>query len=266
MTVHCIFIWVFHLAETGHALQHLLTKVEEEPISGEFSGHETPLVVSYTVFLLAFCGATIGINNVEWDAVEFPSQFMENWVYHKETLRSFAKHHSTGEPLSLELCDKIVAARQFQAGSRLLRQLRMAALDLDLHSEYDPESGQTPLHFAQSNASLRKYSFPQVGSDLELSSTLFSFSHIFSGGYAAGYYSYIWAEMMSADAFAAFEEGGLEDEAAVRETGRRFRDTVLALGGGKDSSKVFRLFRGRGVSAEALLRHRGLEEKKTERH
>jgi oligopeptidase A len=201
------------------------------------------------------CRPIAGINNVEWDAVELPSQFMENWCYDKPTLYGFAKHYETGEALPVELFEKIKAAKNFHAGMGMLRQLYFGMLDMTLHSTYDPSGPESPFDIQQEIA--KDYTvLPPLTEDRFLC----SFGHIFAGGYAAGYYSYKWAEVMSADAFAAFEEGGLDDEAAVKATGKRFRDTVLAMGGGKHPSKVYQLFRGKDASPEALLRHSGLTE------
>lgn len=191
---------------------------------------------------------------MEWDAVELPSQFMENWCYDTKTLYSFAKHYETGEPLPEELFKKLKAAKNFQAGLQMLRQLFFGSMDMFLHSKnYDPYGPLSPFQVQHDLA--KKYAaIPPLPEDRFLC----SFSHIFAGGYSAGYYSYKWAEVMSADAFAAFEEANLDDEEAVRSTGRRFRDTVLAMGGGKHPSEVYKQFRGRDPSPEALLRHSGL--------
>lgn len=226
---------LFH--EFGHGLQHMLTRVTH--------------------------GDAAGINNVEWDAVELPSQFMENWCYDRNTLYAFAKHYETQEPLPLVLFEKVKAAKNFQAGMGMIRQLFFGAMDMHLHSSaFDPHGEQTIFQVQHELAA--KYTvIPPLSEDRFLC----SFGHIFAGGYSAGYYSYKWAEVMSADAFAAFEEVGLENDEEVRKTGRLFRETVLALGGGQHPSKVFRQFRGREPSPEALLRHSGLvpaaaEEKK----
>jgi oligopeptidase A len=194
------------------------------------------------------------VNNVEWDAVELPSQFMENWCYDRKTLYSFAKHYQTGEPLPQELFNKVKDAKNFQAGLMMLRQLFFGATDMFLHSKaYDAYGNKTPFEVQQELA--KKYTvIPPLPEDRFLC----SFSHIFAGGYSAGYYSYKWAEVMSADAFGAFEDANLDDEDAVRVTGRKFRETVLAMGGGKHPSDVFKAFRGRSPSPEALLRHCGL--------
>ncbi|XP_002270219.4 probable cytosolic oligopeptidase A isoform X2 [Vitis vinifera] len=216
---------VFH--EFGHALQHMLTKQDE--------------------------GLVSGIRGIEWDAVELPSQFMENWCYHRDTLMSIAKHYETGETLPEDVYLKLVAARTFRAGSLSLRQIRFATVDLELHSKYVPGGSETIYDVDQ-----RVSKGTQVIPPLPEDRFLCSFSHIFAGGYAAGYYSYKWAEVLSADAFSAFEDAGLDDEKAVEETGKKFRETVLALGGGKAPLEVFVEFRGREPSPEALLRHNGL--------
>jgi len=217
---------LFH--EMGHGLQHMLTKVEEPDAAG--------------------------IHGVEWDAVELPSQFMENWCYHKPTLLGLTGHYQTGEPLPEELFDKIYAARTYRAGSMMLRQLMLGMTDLELHSDYDPHGQETPFDVQRRIAKLTSLLQP-----LPEDRFLCSFQHIFSGGYSAGYYSYKWAEILSADAFGAFEDAGLDNDEAVAKTGRKFRDTVLALGGSKHPLEVFKAFRGREPSVEPLLRHAGLK-------
>ncbi|XP_047315714.1 probable cytosolic oligopeptidase A [Impatiens glandulifera] len=216
---------VFH--EFGHALQHMLTKQDE--------------------------GLVAGIRGIEWDAVELPSQFMENWCYHRDTLMGIAKHYETGETLPDDIYLKLLAARTYRAGSFSLRQLRFASVDLELHSKYVPGGSET-IYDVDQRVSKKTQIIPPLPEDKFLS----SFSHIFAGGYAAGYYSYKWAEVLSADAFSAFEDAGLDDEKAVKETGNKFRETILALGGGKAPLQVFVDFRGREPSPEALLRHNGL--------
>jgi oligopeptidase A len=217
---------LFH--EFGHGLHHMLTKVD-------------------------YTGAA-GINNVEWDAVELPSQFMENWCYYRDTLLTLARHVDTGAPLPEDLYQKIIAARTFMTGSAILRQVRFGWTDLELHHRYQPgDSGETVADVNQRIAAQSSILKP-----LSEDGFLCAFTHIFAGGYAAGYYSYFWAEVLSADAFAAFEEAGLDNEAAIQETGHRFRDTVLSLGGSRHPMEVFKAFRGREPSTQALLRHRGL--------
>jgi oligopeptidase A len=216
---------LFH--EFGHGLQHMLTKVD-------------------------YPGAA-GINNIEWDAVELPSQFMENWCYDKTTLFNMAKHYETGETLPEHYYNKLIAARNYMSGSAMLRQLHFSFLDLELHHRYQPNGRETPTQVRERIAEKTTVMKP-----LPEDAFLCSFGHIFAGGYAAGYYSYKWAEVLSADAFSAFEEVGLHDEKAVSETGKRFRDTVLALGGSLDPMEVFKAFRGREPKTEPLLRHSGL--------
>lgn len=216
---------LFH--EFGHGLHHMLTKVD-------------------------YTGAA-GINNVEWDAVELPSQFMENWCYDRPTLFGMAKHYETGEPLPEHYYQKLLAAKNYMSGSGMLRQLHFSILDLELHYRYRPGGNETPKN-VRDRIAKNTTVLPPLPED----SFLCAFGHIFSGGYAAGYYSYKWAEVLSADAFAAFEEAGLEDEEAVKTTGKRYRDTVLALGGSKHPMEVFKSFRGREPSTEPLLKHNGL--------
>ncbi len=216
---------LFH--EFGHGLQHMLTTVD-------------------------FVGAS-GIANVEWDAVELPSQFMENWCYDKPTLLSLGKHYETGEPLPEHYFQKILAARTFMSGSGMLRQIHFSWLDLELHGHYIPGGAET-VPDVRNRLAKTSMVIPPLPED----NFLCSFGHIFAGGYAAGYYSYKWAEVLSADAFAAFEDAGLEDADAIGTTGRRFRDTVLSLGGSKHPMEVFTAFRGREPDPAALLRHNGL--------
>jgi oligopeptidase A len=216
---------LFH--EFGHGLHHMLTKVD-------------------------YAGAS-GINNVEWDAVELPSQFMENWCYDRTTLFGMAKHYETGETLPEHYYQKLWAAKNYMSGSMTLRQLHFSSLDIELHHSYRPDGSETA---AQVRSRIAKNTtiIPPLPED----SFLCAFGHIFDGGYAAGYYSYKWAEVLSADAFGAFEEVGLDNEEAVIATGRRYRETILALGGSKHPMEVFKSFRGREPSTEALLRHSGL--------
>lgn len=216
---------LFH--EFGHGLQHMLTRVDESRASG--------------------------IRNVEWDAVELPSQFMENWCYHRETLLSLGKHYDTGEPLPEHYYQKLLAARTYMSGSTMLRQIHFSWVDLELHHRYQPGGSETPEEVRRRLAE-KTTVLPPLPED----SFLCAFGHIFSGGYAAGYYSYKWAEVLSADAFAAFEEAGLENEQAIAQVGRRFRDTVLARGGSQHPMEVFKAFRGREPDTTALLRHNGL--------
>ena len=216
---------LFH--EFGHGLQGMLTTVDYAEVSG--------------------------LGGVEWDAVELASQFMENWCYHKETLLGMTQHVESGEPLPDDLYEKIVASRNFRAGSLMLRQLEFGKTDILLHSSFDPNGSETVFDVHR-----------QVSSDMSVLQPLpedrflCGFSHIFAGGYAAGYYSYKWSEVLSADAFGAFEEVGLTDEAKVKALGRKFRDTILASGGGRHPMELFKDFRGREPDTEALLRQTGL--------
>ncbi len=216
---------LFH--EFGHGLQHMLTQVDY--------------------------GSAAGINNVEWDAVELPSQFMENWCYDRATLFGMARHFETGEVLPEHYYQKLLAARNYMSGTAMLRQLHFSLVDVELHHRYQPGRGETASTVRDRIAKTTTI-LPPLPED----AFLCSFGHIFAGGYAAGYYSYKWAEVLSADAFSAFEEAGLENEDAIAATGRRFRDTVLSLGGGKHPMEVFKAFRGREPSTQPLLRHSGL--------
>ncbi len=220
---------LFH--EFGHGLQHMMTTVDLRDAAG--------------------------INGVEWDAVELPSQFMENWCLHRPTLMKMAIHFETGEPLPDELFQKLRDAKTYRAASVMLRQLQLGMTDMALHYGYDPNGDDSPFDVER-----RILSITSLLPPLPENRFLCSFQHIFAGGYSAGYYSYKWAEVLSADAFGAFEDAGLDDEAAVMKTGRRFRDTVLAQGGSRHPMDIFRDFRGRDPDPNALLRHSGLAEVK----
>ena len=222
---HDEVVTLFH--EFGHGLHHMLTRVDHPEIAG--------------------------ISGVEWDAVELPSQFMENWCYDRTTLMGMARHWQTGEPLPEAEYRKLLAARTFMGGSATLRQVHFALTDLRLHSQWTPDCGQSPEQLRRELATTTTVLEP-----IPEDAFLCAFSHIFAGGYSAGYYSYKWAEVLSADAFSAFEEVGLDDEDQVVATGRRFRDTVLSLGGSRSPAEVFEAFRGRSPSPEALIRHSGL--------
>jgi oligopeptidase A len=216
---------LFH--EFGHGLQHMLTRVDDSKASG--------------------------IRNVEWDAVELPSQFMENWCYDRATLFGMAKHYETGEALPEHYYQKLKDARTYMSGTVMLRQLHFSLIDIELHHRYQPGSEETVSDVCNKIAEKTTVLKP-----LPEDSFLCAFGHIFAGGYAAGYYSYKWAEVLSADAFAAFEEVGLEDEQSVAEIGKRFRDTVLSLGGSLHPMEVFKAFRGREPDTKPLLIHSGL--------
>ena len=214
---------LFH--EFGHGLQHMLTRVDE--------------------------GGAAGINNIEWDAVELPSQFMENWCYHKPTVMSFAKDFETGKSIPDSLFNKIIKQRTYRNGGGALRQIYFAMIDLYLYS--DLKENEDPIDAMRKMAD--KYLVTKIDDNDRF---ICSFSHIFAGGYSAGYYSYKWAEVMSADAFSAFEEIDMNNPVELKKVGMRFRETVLGKGGGTDPEKVFLEFRGHKPDPEALLRHNGL--------
>lgn len=215
---HDEVITMFH--EFGHCLHHILTKVDFPSISGT--------------------------QGVEWDAVELPSQFLENWCYEKESLDMVAKNKITGKPLPDELFYKVKAAENFQGGLALVRQLEFALFDMLLHSEPDVEDVQMVLDNVRKEVSVIPVpSFNRFQN---------SFSHIFAGGYAAGYYSYLWSEMLSADAFSLFKEQGIFNRA----TGENFLKNILEMGGSKDAMTLFKAFRGRAPEIDALLKQREL--------
>ncbi len=219
---------LFH--EFGHAMQHMFTTVEE--------------------------GGASGLNLVEWDAVELASQFNEYWMDHLPFLRGLTAHHETGEALDDGTLGRIIDSRNFMAGNATLRQLQFAKVDMRLHESYglaDAPAQETPFAIEDRIANATVVT-PRLAGETMLP----SFSHLFAGGYAAGYYSYKWAEVLAADAFAAFREAGLDDDAAVRQVAQRFQDTILGLGGSLPAADVYRKFRGRDARPEALLREQGL--------
>lgn len=228
LLTHDDVITLFH--EFGHGLHHMLTQVNERDVSG--------------------------IGGVEWDAVELPSQFMENFCWEWDVLKHMTAHVDTGEPLPRALFDKMIAAKNFQSGMATLRQIEFALFDMLLHTEHDPAQDFMPLltQVRQEVAVLQPPAF---------SRTAHTFSHIFAGGYAAGYYSYKWAEVLSADAYAAFEETTGSDGLPSAETGRRYRETILEAGGSRPAMESFKAFRGREPSLDALLRHQGMAEELT---
>jgi oligopeptidase A len=219
---HDDVITLFH--EFGHGLHHLLTRVEELGVSG--------------------------IAGVEWDAVELPSQFMENFCWEWEVLRHMTRHVDSGEALPRALFDKMLAAKNFQSGLAMLRQIEFSVFDMRLHWDFDPASRRSALELLQEVRERIAVLQPP-----EYNRFPNSFSHIFAGGYAAGYYSYKWAEVLSADAYGAFEEAPSVTDA---QTGARFRDEVLAVGGSRPAAESFRAFRGREPRVDALLRHSGM--------
>ena len=214
---------LFH--EFGHGLHHMLTQVNEHDVSG--------------------------ISGVEWDAVELPSQFMENFCWEWNVLEHMTAHAETGEPLPRALFDKMLAAKNFQSGMQTLRQIEFSLFDMLLHTEHDAQQDFMPL-------------LNQVRSEISVlqppawSRTAHTFSHIFAGGYAAGYYSYKWAEVLSADAYAAFEETAGPDGLPNVETGRKYREAILEAGGSRPAMESFKAFRGREPTLDALLRHQGM--------
>jgi oligopeptidase A len=195
-----------------------------------------------------------GIDGVEWDAVELPSQFMENFAWNREVLDGFARHWKTGERLPDALYERMLAARHFQAGLFLVRQLEFGLFDFLLHRDYDPRRGARTMEILESVREEVAVLHPPAWQRFP-----HAFTHIFSGGYAAGYYSYLWAELLSADAFGAFEERGEGGASAVDPgLGARFRGEVLGVGASRPALESFVAFRGRAPRPDALLRSYGL--------
>jgi len=212
---------LFH--EFGHGIHHMLTKIS--------------------------VGGVSGINGVPWDAVELPSQFMENWCYEELALAEISGHYETGEPLPQDLLDKMLAAKNFHSGMGMLRQLEFSLFDFRMHLEFNPEQGaeiQAKLDEVRRQVAVIKAA--------DFNRFQHSFSHIFAGGYAAGYYSYKWAEVLSADAFSRFEEEGIFNLG----TGRSFLENILEMGGSEEPMTLFKRFRGREPKIDALLRHSGI--------
>ncbi len=215
------------LHEFGHGLPHLLTRIDEPPVAG--------------------------IHGVEWDAVELPSQFLENFGWQWEALQMLTEHVEGGHKLPRALFDRMIAAKNFHSGMFLVRQLEFGLFDLRLHSDFDP---------AQADAGALQALAREVRSEVAVifpppeHRGAHSFTHIFSGGYAAGYYSYLWAEVLSSDCFGAFEE---QPEVINVAQGQRFLETILSVGGSRPAMDSFVAFRGRPPSIDALLRHNGIE-------
>ena len=225
---HDDVITLFH--ESGHGLHHLLTQVSALGVSG--------------------------INGVEWDAVELPSQFMENFCWEWEVLEKMTSHTETGKPLPRELFEKMLAAKNFQNGYMTLRQIVMSLTDWRLHSTFDAQSTESRAVLELSREIANQFN---VISQPEISRWINTFSHIFAGGYAAGYYSYKWAEVLSADVYSAFEEAAkLTGSVLDEKTGARYRQEILEVGGSRPAAESFKAFRGREPSIDALLRHGGL--------
>ncbi|MBP6851460.1 MAG: M3 family metallopeptidase [Rhodoferax sp.] len=223
LLTHDDVITLFH--EFGHGLHHMLTQVNERQVSG--------------------------ISGVEWDAVELPSQFMENFCWEWNVLRHMTAHVDTGEPLPRALFDKMLAARNFQSGMQTLRQIEFALFDMLLHTEHDPAHDVMDLLYKVRQEVAVVQAPPW-------SRTAHTFSHIFAGGYAAGYYSYKWAEVLSADAYAAFEETAGPQGQPNPETGRKYKHAILEAGGSRPAMESFKAFRGREPQLDALLRHQGM--------
>ncbi|MDW6002253.1 oligopeptidase A [Vibrio mangrovi] len=218
---HDEVVTLFH--EFGHGIHHMLTQVE--------------------------VGAVSGISGVPWDAVELPSQFLENWCWEEEALAFISGHYETGEPLPKEMLEKMLAAKNFQSAMFILRQLEFGLFDFTLHTDYDPDLGPRVLEtLADVKAKVA------VLPSLEWNRFSHSFSHIFAGGYSAGYYSYLWAEVLSSDAFSRFEEEGIFNP----ETGQSFLHNILEMGGSEEPMELFKRFRGREPQIDALLRHSGI--------
>jgi len=221
---------LFH--EFGHATQHMFTQIEE--------------------------GGASGMNLVEWDAVELASQFNEYWMDYKPFSRDLSAHVDTGEPLDDDTLERIISSLNFMSGNATLRQLQFAKFDMVLHEQFGlpgSNDAQTPAAMEQQVAK-ETVVMPMLDDESQLP----AFGHLFAGGYAAGYYSYKWAEVLAADAFAAFKEVGLDNEAEIAKIAQRFRDTVLGLGGSLPAAEVYRRFRGRDATPDALLRDQGLLE------
>jgi len=212
---------LFH--EFGHGLHHMLTQMTAAAVSG--------------------------ISGVAWDAVELPSQFLENWCWEKTVIPMISGHYETGEPLPEAMLDKMLAAKNFQSGMQMVRQLEFSLFDMRLHSEYNTHQSRSPQTLIDEIRAAVAVVIPPQYNRFQN-----SFSHIFAGGYAAGYYSYKWAEVLSADAFSLFEENGIFDQP----TGQRFLQTILAQGGSKEPMALFVEFRGREPKTDALLRHSGI--------
>ncbi|USD65230.1 oligopeptidase A [Vibrio sp. SCSIO 43136] len=218
---HDEVVTLFH--ETGHGIHHMLTQIDVPSVSG--------------------------INGVPWDAVELPSQFLENWCWEEEALSFISGHYESGEALPKEMLDKMLAAKNFQSAMSILRQLEFGLFDFTLHTDYDPEVGAKVLE-TLTEVKSKVAVLPSI----EWNRFSHSFGHIFAGGYAAGYYSYLWAEVLSSDAFSRFEEEGIFNQ----DTGKSFLNNILEMGGSEEPMELFKRFRGREPQIDALLRHSGI--------
>jgi oligopeptidase A len=218
---HDEVVTLFH--EFGHGIHHMLTQINAAGVSG--------------------------INGVPWDAVELPSQFLENWCWQPEALAFISGHYQTGEALPQAMLDKMLAAKNFQSAMQMIRQLEFSLFDFKMHAQYSPEKGdeiQQVLNQVRDDYSVVKAP--------EFNRFQHSFGHIFGGGYSAGYYSYKWAEVLSSDAFSRFEDEGIFNQ----QVGNDFLTNVLEMGGSKEPSELFKAFRGREPEIDALLRHSGI--------
>ncbi len=222
---HDEVVTLFH--EFGHGIHHMLSQINAASVAG--------------------------INGVPWDAVELPSQFLENWCWQPQALAFISGHFETGEPLPQAMLDKMLAAKNFQSAMQMLRQLEFSIFDFTMHASYNPVAGDNSEHIQTTLNNVRKQY--AVVNTPAFNRFQHGFSHIFGGGYAAGYYSYKWAEVLSADAFSLFEEKGIFDQA----TGQSFLHNILEKGGSEEPSKLFNAFRGRAPQIDALLRHSGID-------
>jgi oligopeptidase A len=221
---HDEVVTLFH--EFGHGIHHMLTQINTSGVSG--------------------------IDGVPWDAVELPSQFLENWCWQPEALAFISGHYETGEPLPQEMLDKMLAAKNYQSAMQMLRQLEFSIFDFKMHRDYQPEQENTAYIQQTLNKVREEYSVVKAA---EFNRFQHSFGHIFGGGYSAGYYSYKWAEVLSADAFSRFEEEGIFNA----QVGKDFLTNILEKGGSEEPSVLFKAFRGREPKIDALLRHCGIE-------
>jgi oligopeptidase A len=214
---------LFH--EFGHGIHHMLTQINASGVSG--------------------------INGVPWDAVELPSQFLENWCWQPEALAFISGHYQTGEPLPQAMLDKMLAAKNFQSAMQMLRQLEFSLFDFNMHANYQPNIDNTDYIQHTLDSVREQYAVVEAA---DFNRFQHGFGHIFAGGYAAGYYSYKWAEVLSADAFSLFEEQGIFNP----EVGQAFLQHILEQGGSQQPSELFKAFRGRAPEISALLRHSGI--------
>lgn len=222
LLTHDDVITLFH--EFGHGLHHMLTKIDYPSVAG--------------------------IHGVPWDAVELPSQFLENWCWEEQALAKISGHVDTGEPLPAQMFQQLKAAKTFQAGMAMMRQLEFGLFDFLLHENFDPSKGAAQIQATLDEVRARVSVTPKA----PYNRFQHGFTHVFAGGYAAGYYSYLWAEVLSADAFSAFQEEGIFNQ----DCGRRFMQCILEQGGAHEPAELFQQFRGRAPKVEPLLEQEGL--------